>query len=181
MAQAPTLCHFELALSHVDRGINETLSLRTARHPSETAQRVWLRVLAYAWQFCERIEFGPGLSDPDSPDLLATNLVGETTLWMRVGKADPQKVQRAADQNGNAKIAVLFESPERMRTFIDEAKGLTRLGRVELGAADPELVAALAKDEERRSKATITIVGDHFYIEKDGASFDGPIERASIV
>jgi uncharacterized protein YaeQ len=52
----------------------------------------------------ERLTFGPGLSDPDAPDLLATDLTGVTTLMARVGEADPAKVQRAADQNPRARI-----------------------------------------------------------------------------
>ena len=69
MAQAPTLYDFDIALSQVDRGLDERLQLRTARHPSETLDRVYLRVLAYCLFREERLVFGKGLSDPDAPDL----------------------------------------------------------------------------------------------------------------
>jgi uncharacterized protein YaeQ len=183
MAQAPTLYQFDLALNHTDRGVSETLSVRTARHPSETLERVWLRVLAYAWHWQERIEFGPGLSDPDAPDLVATDLRGEVRLWVRVGKAtDAAKIQRTADQHSRADVAVFFESPERMQTFIDTAhrEQLGRLGRVALAAVDPALVTALAGDDERRTRAQITIAGDHFYIERKDQTFDGAITRGTI-
>ena len=182
MAQAPVLHDFDLALSQVDLGIERRVQVRTARHPSETMSRVWLRVLAYCWKWEERIAFGPGLSDPDTPDLLSTDLTGLTTLWMRVGKADPAKVQRAADQNSRAGISVLFESPQRMEQFIAAAREekLTRLTRVELAAAPTALLAALGAVEERRAKATVTIVGDHLYLERAGESFDGPILRGAM-
>ncbi len=181
MANAPTLYQFDIALNHTDRNISETLSVRTARHPSETMSRVWLRMLAFAWHWQERIAFGPGLSDPDTPDLLAEDLAGNTVLWIRVGKAaDPAKIQRAVDQHPHARVAVFFESPERMATFVADAAKLTRLASVELVAADPALVEALSKNEERRIKGSITIAGDHFYIERGAENFDGPAARGSL-
>ncbi len=174
---APTLCHFEIAMNHVERGIEKTLALRTAQHPSETSQRVWLRVLAYVWRYEERLEFGPGLSDPEQPDLIEKDLTGQITQWIRVGKARAAKVQRAIDQNSNAQVSVLFESPAQRHAFHEDAiaEKITRLQKAELRAVDPALLVALARGDERRSKASITFVGEHFYIEKDGASMDGAL------
>src|SRR5512144_2903584 len=98
MALTATLYDFDIALSHVDRGVERRLQLKVARHPSETLDRVWLRVLAYAWLWEERLAFGPGLSDPDAPDLEATDLTGRRTLWVRVGRPDPVKLRREADR-----------------------------------------------------------------------------------
>jgi uncharacterized protein YaeQ len=181
MAQAPTLYDFEVALSHVDRGLDAVLAFKTARHPSETLERVWLRVLAMAlWQE-ERLGFGPGLGDPDAPDLETRDYTGRLTRWIRVGKADPVKVQRAVDQNAGAAVGVLFESPARMEAFLAEAREakLTRLSGVELLAADPELLAELARDDVRRSKVALTLVGDHAYFDRGGKSFDGPLVRGA--
>ena len=74
--------------------------MRTARHPSETLDRVWLRALAFCFFWEERLSFGPGLSDPDEPDLQALDLTSVRTLWVRIGKPDPARVQKARDQNG---------------------------------------------------------------------------------
>jgi uncharacterized protein YaeQ len=180
MAQAPTLCDFEIELHQVDLGREAKLRLRPARHPSETLERVWLRVLAYCLHYDERLAFGPGLSDPDTPDLLGTDLTGAPIHWIRVGKADPQKIQRAADRN--PRVSVLFESRARLEAFVEEAReeSVERLGKVDLAAVPPALLAGLAAGDERRAKLSITIVGDHFYVQKDGASLDGAIERARL-
>ena len=182
MAQAPTLHDFEFQLSHVDRGVDQKLSLRTARHPSETLERVWLRVLAYCLWCEERLAFGPGLGEPEAPDLETRDYTGRLTRWIRVGKADPVKVQRASDQNSGAQLGVLFESTARMEAFLAEAREakLNRLGAVELLAADPELLAELAREEGRRAKISLTLVGDHAYVDRGGKSFDGPIARATL-
>ena len=182
MAQAPTLYDFDLELNQIDRGLEKKLHLRTARHSSETLERVWLRVLGFCMQWEERLAFGPGLSEPDAPDLLSTDLTGQTTLWMRVGKADPARLQRAADQNPRARVVTLFESTLRLEQFTLAAREekLSRLGRVELWAAPAEVLATLGEMEGRRAKASVTIVGDHLYLEREGRSIDGPLVRGSI-
>ncbi len=180
MAQAPTLYQFDLTLAHTDRGISETLQLRTARHPSETLARVWLRVLAFAWHYAPGLAFGPGLCDPDAPDILATRDDGELVRWIRVGKADPVKLQKVADRNPQALVAVVFESEARMDAFLIAAReeGVRRLERIDLAAFAPALMDALAATDERRTAASITIAGDHFYVERKGTMHDGAIVKA---
>jgi uncharacterized protein YaeQ len=182
MAQAPILYDFDITLSHVERGLDQRISVRTARHPSETLNRVWQRVLTYCLFWEERLVFGPGLSDPDEPDLQAFDLTSVRTLWIRVGKPDPARVQKAADQNGRARIAVVFDSPERMKAFVAEAVAakLSRLGRVELCAIDPALTAALAETDARRAKVSVTFVGDHFYVDCGDRTLEGALTRTTL-
>ena len=182
MALPPTLHDFEITLSHVERSLDAKLAVRTARHPSETMERVWLRVLAFCLFHEERLAFGPGLGEPEAPDLEARDLTGRLTRWIRVGKADPAKVQRAADQNADAKVAVLLESPAKLQAFLAEARaaGLSRLGEVELLAADPALLATLGAIDARRARLSLTLVGDHAYFEVGGAACDGPLTRDSL-
>jgi uncharacterized protein YaeQ len=181
MAQAPALYDFEIALNDSDRGVSVNLRLKTARHPSETMERVWLRVLAYCWKYEERLAFGPGLSDTDAPDLLTTDLTGQVTRWIRVGKTEPEKLQRAVDRNSDAAVSVLFESPARWEQFRAMAREeFPRLARAELAFVAPSLLADLARVDERRTKITVTIVGDSFYIDRDGKTLEGELHRVAI-
>ena len=182
MALAPTLHDFEVVLSHVERSLDAKLTVRTARHPSETMERVWLRLLAYCLFHEERLTFGPGLGEPEAPDLETRDLTGRLTRWIRVGKADPAKIQRVADQNADAAVAVLFESPAKLEAFLAEARGgsLSRMGDVELIAADPALLAALGALDGRRAKLSLTLVGDHAYFDVGGTVCDGPLTRAAV-
>ena len=179
MALPATLHHFEIALNHVDRGIEQALVFKAARHPSETLERLWLRALAYCWQWEDRIAFGPGLSSPDEPDLEVRDYTGQLTRWIRVGKPQAAKVQKAIDQNPGAKIAVLIDGPERLSAFLDEARAekLSRIAKAELAAIDPGLLAGLAEHDERRAKLTLTWVGDHLYVDREGQTLDGPLTR----
>lgn len=183
MALAPTLYNFQLSLNHVDRGVEQQVALKVARHPSETMERAWLRVLAYCWQWEDRLEFSPGgLSDPDTPDLWTHDLTGVVTRWIRVGKQDPARIQKEVDRNARAKVVVLFESPDQLSDFVEAARraGTARVAKAELAAIDPELLAQLGAFEERRATLTVTFVGDHFYLECNGTSIDGPLTRAAL-
>ncbi len=182
MALTAALYDFDVALSHVDVGLQAALDVRIARHPSETLERVWLRLLAYCWLHQERIAFGPGLSDPDAPDLYADDLTGQKALWVRVGRPEPARLQREADRAGKARVAVLFESPARLASFVAAARdaGLSRLARAELAAVDPALLSELAGRDERRSRLAMTIVGDHVYVQRGAQAVDGPLTRGSV-
>jgi len=67
MALSATIYVFTVRLADADRGIYETLNLRLARHPSETAEYLLTRLLAYCLEYGEGIVFSKGLSDPDEP------------------------------------------------------------------------------------------------------------------
>jgi len=173
---------FDVELSHVERDLHLRLSAKLARHPSESLERLWLRVLAFCLFHQERIGFGPGLSEPDDPDLFADDLTGQKVLWIRVGRPDPDRLQREADRAPRAQVAALFDGPARLEAFLAEAraKKLSRLGRVELLAVDPALLKALAAREERRVRMSLTAVGDHLYVQRGGESLDGPLIRGNV-
>ena len=182
MALPSTLHHFDLRITHADTGVEAAIAIKTARHPSETIERLWLRVLAYAWQWQEGIALGPGLCEPEAPDVLALQPDGHAALVVRVGKPEPQRVERDVTGNAGARVAVLFESPRRLETFVAEARErrLGRLARAELAAADPALLAWLSRQEGRRTRVGLTFVADHVYAELDGESADGPLQRATV-
>jgi uncharacterized protein YaeQ len=180
MALPSTLHHLDLRFSHADHGVEGALALKVARHPSETMERVWLRVLAYAWQWREGITFGPGLCEPEAPDLLAVAPGGRASLVVRVGRPEPARVERDVNQNAGARVAVLFDGPRRLAAFLAEARerGLARAEAAELAAIDGPLLAELAGLDERRLKVVVTLVADHLYLEVNGRTLDGPLHRA---
>ncbi len=76
MAQPSTTYKFELNLTDLDRGVYESVKQTIARHPSETEERMTVRLLAYAFWYNEQLSFGRGLSDVDEPALW------EKKAWM---------------------------------------------------------------------------------------------------
>ncbi|MDH4312532.1 MAG: YaeQ family protein, partial [Gammaproteobacteria bacterium] len=74
MALGATMYVFEVRLADADRGVYEALTLRVARHPSETAEYLVTRMFAYCLEYAEGIAFSKGLSDPDEPAISVRDL-----------------------------------------------------------------------------------------------------------
>lgn len=179
MALPSTLHHLDLHVAHADRGMDASVSLKVARHPSESPERLWLRIVALAWQWTDGIVFGPGLCEPDEPDLAATRPDGRRSLLVRVGTPTPARVDRDLRGNAGARVAVLFDSPRRLAAFVAEAReqGIGRIEGADLAALDPPMLAALAEQDERRITVGITFVEGHVYVDIRGTTLDGPLHR----
>ncbi len=95
MALNATVFKAALDVADMDRKHYAQYALTVARHPSETDERMMLRLLAFALNAHERLEFGRGLSDADDPDLWRKDLTGVTEHWIEVGQPDGKRVLRA--------------------------------------------------------------------------------------
>ncbi|MET0508899.1 MAG: YaeQ family protein [Burkholderiaceae bacterium] len=105
MAQPATICKAELAVADVDRHYYQSHSLVLARHPSETEERMMLRLLAFAWHAGPDLAFGRGLSTDDEPDLWQRDATGVIEHWIDVGWPDDKRLRRAA---GRARSVTVF-------------------------------------------------------------------------
>lgn len=95
MALKSTIFKFDLQIADLDRNYFQTHALTIARHPSETDERMMMRVLAFALYADEALVFGKGLSAEDEPDLWEKDLTGAITHWIEVGLPDERKIRRA--------------------------------------------------------------------------------------
>ncbi len=96
MAIKATIFKAELQVSDLDRNHFATHSLTLARHPSETDERMMVRLLAFALNADDALEFGRGLSAEDEPDLVKRDLTGAIDLWIEVGLPDERDVRKAS-------------------------------------------------------------------------------------
>jgi len=95
MAPKATIYKAELQVSDMDRHYYATHPLTLAQHPSETDERLMVRLLAFALHADERLEFGRGLSSDDEPDLWRKSLTGEIEQWIELGQPDEQRIRKA--------------------------------------------------------------------------------------
>lgn len=95
MALKATICKAALNVADMDRAYYAEHALTIARHPSETDERMMVRVLVFALHAHERLEFGKGLSDPDEPDLWRKDLTGLVEEWIVLGQPDEKDLLRA--------------------------------------------------------------------------------------
>ena len=105
MAIKATIFRAELGVSDIDRGVYGTFPLTIARHPSETDERMMVRVLAFALNAHERLEFGKGISNEDEPALWRRDLTGAIEQWIDVGLPDERLLRRAC---GKATEVMLY-------------------------------------------------------------------------
>lgn len=96
MALKATIFKASLQVSDMDRNYYGGHSLTLARHPSETDERMMMRVLAFALNAHEHLAFGKGLSDIDEPDLWQKDLTGQIVHWIEVGQPDEKRLIRAS-------------------------------------------------------------------------------------
>ncbi len=104
MALKATIFKAELGVSDLDRGHFATHALTLARHPSETDERMMVRLLAFALNADGALEFGRGLSAEDEPDLVRRDLTGAISLWIDVGLPDERDLRRAAGRSREVKV-----------------------------------------------------------------------------
>ena len=95
MAQKSTIFKAELSVADVGRSYYRSHELTIARHPSETDERMMIRVLAFALHADESLSFGRGLSAEDEPDLWLRDLTGAILRWIDVGLPDERDVRKA--------------------------------------------------------------------------------------
>ena len=95
MASKATVYKAELQISDLDRHYYATHALTLAQHPSETDERVMLRLAAFALFAHERLQFGRGISSDDEPDLWRHSLDGQIEHWIDLGQPDDSRVRKA--------------------------------------------------------------------------------------
>jgi uncharacterized protein YaeQ len=95
MALRSTIYKLALDIADIDRGYYANHALTIARHPSETDERMMIRVLAFALNASEQLEFGKGLSSDDEPALWRRDLTGRIEHWIDVGLPDERVLRRA--------------------------------------------------------------------------------------
>lgn len=95
MALKPTIHKLKIALSDLDREVYETLNLTVARHPSETLERMMVRVLSFCFNAQDQLVFCKGISDTEEPDLWLHSLDGNLELWIEVGEPATGRIKKA--------------------------------------------------------------------------------------
>ena len=105
MALGATVHRAELELADIDRGVYGSHTLTLARHPSETEERLMLRLLAWAMFADPDLEFGRGISTEEDPDLWLRRPDGTIALWIEVGLPEEKRLRRAAGRPARAPSA----------------------------------------------------------------------------
>ena len=174
MAQAATIYSFEIRLADVDRGVYQALALRVARQPSETAEYLLARVLAYCLEYTEGIAFSRGLAEPDEPALSVRDLTGGLQLWIEIGAPDAARVHRASKAAPRVAIYTHKDPEQLVRQLA--GKRIHRAEALEIYGIDRAMLADLVVRLDRRMVLDLTISNGHAYITLGATTLAGTIQ-----
>src|SRR4026208_2484331 len=138
MALTATIYNFDIELSDTDRHVYESLALRVARHPSESAEYLVARVIAYLLEFAAGIECSRGVSSPDEPAIVIRDLTGALTAWIDVGTPDAERLHKASKLAG--RVAVYTHKDPALFLKQLAGKKIHNAEALEIYALDRELV-----------------------------------------
>ena len=168
MALKATIFKAELTVSDLDRRHFETHLLTIARHPSETDERMMVRLLAFALNADERLAFGRGLSSESEADLCLTDLTGAIDLWIDVGLPDERDIRKAAGRA--SRVAVYTYGTGAELWWKQNAAAMERLDNVVVVDLDVETTRAMAARAARNMKLQCTIQDGHVWLADDKVS-----------
>ena len=117
MALKSTIYKVSLQVSDFERDLYQSFTHKVALHPSETLERMLLRLLAFSVYADEDLTFTKGLSTEDEPDLWRKSLSGEVELWIDLGLPDLKRVRKAAGRS--RKVLVFAYGGQKVRSWFD--------------------------------------------------------------
>lgn len=164
MALKSTVFKATLQIADIDHGYYADHALTLARHPSETDERMMLRLAALALQ-AHRLQtlcggdgtlaFGAGLCDPEAPDVWLRDYTDRIRLWVEVGQPDEKPLTRAC---GKADAVVVYAYGQAAEVWWRGiGSRLARLERLEVWRIPVEATQALAALAQRSMQLSVTI------------------------
>jgi uncharacterized protein YaeQ len=173
VALKATIFKADLAVADVDRGYYRDHALTIAQHPSETGERMMIRLLAFALHADDALEFGRGLSTEDEPDLWRRDLTGAIEQWIDVGLPDERAVRKAC---GRAReVRVLAYGGRAVDLWWQGVRDrLERQERLTVGEVPLEAGRALAQLAGRTMRLQVTIQEGHVLVTDGNVSV--PVE-----
>ena len=173
MALSSTVFVFDVDLADSDRQVYEHLSLRVARHPSESDEFLVARLLAYCLEYRDGIEFSRGLSDADDAPIAVRDATGKLLVWVDVGTPAPDRLHRAA--KAAARVVVYVHKDPRQWLRQLEAATIHRRDQLELRAFDRELIAGIVSRLERRMSFAVSVADAELFVSFSETTISGPI------
>ncbi|SDH19601.1 YaeQ family protein [Microbacterium sp. 77mftsu3.1] len=178
MAIGSTMHTFTVHLADVDRGVYDELSLRIARHPSETAANVLLRVLAYALEYEDGIAFSEGISATAEPAVLIRDATGRMTAWIDVGAPDAARLHSAS--KAADRVAVYTHREPNRLAQAWAGKTIHRAADIPVYSFDRDFVDDAASALERRSTLTVSVTERQLYLDVNGRSTSSAIAEQRV-
>lgn len=169
MALKSTIYKIDLNIADMDRQYYGQHNLTVARHPSETDERMMVRVIAFTLFATDTLAFGKGLSDEDEPDLWQKDLTGAIELWINVGLPTEKEIRKAVGRSQQVAV-VLYGGRVADMWWEQNSKALLKLNN--LSVINLPETNELADIAERGFEISCTIQDGHILISHQSGSFE---------
>ena len=166
----------DLNIADMDRNYYHDHLLTIAQHPSETDERMMLRLLAFALNAQEDLAFGKGLSTDDEPDLWLKDLTGAIELWIEVGQPDEKRLRKAAGRASNI-IVYSYGGNVADIWWQQNRSKLIRMEGLSVYKISSESSAALADMAQRTMELQCTIQDGQVWIADRDNRIELEIEK----
>ncbi|MFP5393184.1 MAG: YaeQ family protein [Gammaproteobacteria bacterium] len=168
MALKATIYKAELQIADMDRNYYQTHLLTLARHPSETDERMMIRLLAFAIHASDALTFTKGMFDTDEPDLWQKDLTGAIELWIEVGQPDDKRLMKACGRSQN--VIVYSYSATSHIWFKQLASKVDRARNLSIINIPAEASAQLEAMANRNMQLQCTIQDGQIYLTDSAAT-----------
>ncbi len=162
MAKNSTIYKANLSIADISRDYYADHQLTLACHPSETTERLMIRILSFVLNADDRLNPAGGIFEADEPDFWMKDLTGSIDLWIEVGQPDEKRILKACGRSNQVKI---YNYGTKSQIWADsiEAK-ISRAKNLSLYSINPESSKELASFAERNMDLQITKDDDELWI-----------------
>lgn len=165
MAKNSTIYKANLSIADTDRDYYCDHQLTLACHPSETTERMMMRILAFALNADEHLTPAGGMSDADEPDLWLRDLTGAIQLWIEVGQPDDRRILKACGRSAKVKIYTYGTKPKLWLDTVESK--IAKAKNILIISVSSESSKALSELAERSMDLQITIDHDEIWVRSD--------------
>ena len=162
MAIKPTIYKLRIAISDFNRDYYDSVNVTVALHPSETLERMMVRIVAYCINAQENITFTQGLSNIEEPDIWVRTLDDLITLWIEVGEPAPDRIKKSSRNAPEVKV-YSFNSKSDTWWKQSQAK-MSQFNNVQFYQFNWQQIQMLATCVTRTMDWSLSISGDTVYI-----------------
>lgn len=162
MALNATIYNLTVELADTDRGVYETLDLRMARQPSESAEYMLMRLVAYCLEYTDGITFTQGVAAGDEPAVLVRDLTGQVQAWIEVGLPDAERLHRGSKVAGRAAVYTHRAVEQLLAQYA--GKKIHGAADIPIYALNRRFVEEVAGLIDRRTTISLAITDRELYV-----------------
>ncbi|MGL4370324.1 MAG: YaeQ family protein [Spirochaetota bacterium] len=165
MAKNSTVYKAHLSIADIDRNYYAEHALTLACHPSETEERLMVRLVAFALNADERLVPAAGMTDNEEPDFWLKDYTGIITLWVEIGQPDEKRILKACGRSGSVKIYTYTANPALWWNSISGK--VAKAKNLQVYSIDSRSAKELAVFAQRNIDMNVTVQDDEIWVRNE--------------